>query len=298
MEDRDLLLSTLEALKRNSLGRKEHLLLKEDPTLLKKWFSPSRKTEEDLNRWEKEYSLIPFFSSWYPSSLKELPDFPLLLFAKGDISLLNKAPIVSIVGTRRPSIGGRILAFLLSSFLCRKGIVILSGVAQGIDEEAHRGALQGEGKTIGILPCGINRVSQKRKEISTLIEKKGLLLSEFLPDEHMRKYYPPLRNRLIARLSSFIILVDSPLKSGSLITAQYAIRYQVPVFAFSSSFLKQNQGALRLLEEKKAYDLSSFIKMQKDSLGSFSFLYQNSFFSLQIQEEIFSYPPIKDALKV
>jgi DNA processing protein len=165
----------------------------------------------------------------YPARLLELTDPPPVLFARGDLELLNR-PAVAIVGARRASGYGLGAARRLASGLAGAGVVVVSGMALGIDAAAHAGAL--DGGTIGVLGCGIDVVHPPRH--GALYEKvaaRGLLVSEFLPGDPALPYHFPQRNRLIAALALGVVVVEAAQKSGSLITAEHALDLGREVFA-------------------------------------------------------------------
>ena len=159
----------------------------------------------------------------YPERLTHLYDPPAGLYARGPASL-PPAGMIGIVGTRRATEYGRRMAHDLAFDLATVGCVVVSGLASGIDAAAHRGALAAGGTTIGVLGCGVDRVYPKiNRPLYASIAARGLLLSEYLPDETPRKHHFPQRNRIIAALSSALVVVQAGEKSGALITAGMAL---------------------------------------------------------------------------
>ncbi len=180
-----------------------------------------------------KYKLVNFDNNDYPESLKKIDNPPKKLYCAGDISLL-KSKMVAVVGSRKFTSYGREISGLVSRELARVGITVVSGMAYGIDAFAHEGAINVSGKTVAVLGTGINKVyPAANRGLMDKIYEEGLLISEFEPDFPGKKYTFPLRNRIISGLSSHVIIVEAGIKSGALITANYALEqgkeiYSVP----------------------------------------------------------------------
>ncbi len=145
-----------------------------------------------------------------------------MLWARGNVELLN-GPCVAIVGTRRATPYAERVARELGRTLARAGACVVSGMARGVDAEAHRGALDVNGATCAVLGTGVNLVYPKaHAELHAQIGERGLLLSELEPDDPAHGGSFPERNRIIAALSQLTIVVEAGVKSGALITARYA----------------------------------------------------------------------------
>lgn len=176
-------------------------------------------------------SLLLWPSRAYPSLLKELPDAPALLYLRGDASLFA-SPCVAIVGSRHPANINSRHAEAFARFLSCSGITIVSGMALGIDRHAHKGALEGIGKSIGVLGTGIDiRYPRSNDDLFAIMEKEGLLVSEFPPSAAPLPANFPVRNRLISGLSLGVAVIEAALRSGSLITARCALEQNREVFA-------------------------------------------------------------------
>lgn len=159
----------------------------------------------------------------YPDAFGEVAEPPYLLFAAGDPSLLERRA-VAIVGTRRPTDYGRAVARELGRELARRGYVIVSGMARGIDSVAHDAALAAGGGTIGILGHGIEGVyPRENRPLFGAVRERGLLITEFAPGERPKMGNFPRRNRLIAALAAGIVVVEMGLKSGAQHTVTYAL---------------------------------------------------------------------------
>jgi DNA processing protein len=184
-------------------------------------------------------SLISIRDVGYPPLLQEIFDPPLLLYVRGDISLLG-SPSVGIVGTRRPTAYGRAIAARLAGDLAVRGLVIVSGLARGIDSSAHQGCLEAGGKTIAVLGCGIDVVyPSENKKLFAAIAEKGLLISEFPLGAFPAPQNFPIRNRIISGLSLGLVVVEAAQYSGSLITARLAMEQNREVFGVPGSITNQ-----------------------------------------------------------
>ncbi len=199
---------------------------------------------------ENGVTVLPMTSPRYPQALLELTDPPPLIFLKGDLGLLD-GRAVAIVGSRRATVVGRRAAETLAGLLGGAGVTVVSGMALGIDGAAHRGALGAGGATVAVLGSGFG-VSYPRahKALSHEIAGKGLLVSEFLPDEPALPHHFPKRNRIIAALSQAVIVVEAGKKSGALITVDHGLDLGRDVLALPGSVENpQAEGTNALLRE-------------------------------------------------
>lgn len=171
--------------------------------------------------------------SSFPSSLREIVDPPKQLFILGNPSLIKKEVKVGVVGSRRVSSYGRSVTLRLARELAEQDIVIVSGLALGIDSIAHRAALEVKGKTIAVLPCGLDRVypASHTTLAKEILSNDGLLISEYPPGTNLQKYQFIARNRLISGLSDGVLITEAASKSGSLHTANFALDQGKQVFA-------------------------------------------------------------------
>lgn len=187
----------------------------------------------------------------YPALLREIADSPPLLFLKGDASLLA-LPQVAIVGSRHPSLTGKADAQAFARELAGMGFTITSGMASGIDASAHAGALRADGKTIAVLGTGADRAYPRENSrlYAEILERGGLIVSEFLPGTLPLPLHFPRRNRIISGLSLGVLVVEAAPESGSLITARLAAEQGRPVWALPGSrHHTQAQGCLLLIRE-------------------------------------------------
>ena len=168
----------------------------------------------------------------YPQLLREIYDPPPLLYVKGNAELLNRHSI-AIVGTRRPTPYGNQMAERLGRDLADRGLVIVSGLARGIDSSAHKGALSSSrGSTVGVLGCGIDVIYPKEnRKIFAEMEERGAIISEFPMGAFPGPQNFPIRNRVIAGMARGVVVVEGAQYSGSLITARLAMESSREVFA-------------------------------------------------------------------
>jgi DNA processing protein len=183
----------------------------------------------------------------YPHLLRQIYDPPPLLYARGNIELLDRHSI-AIVGARRPTPYGNQMAERLARDLAERGLVIVSGLARGIDSSAHKGALAStRGATIGVLGCGIDIVYPKEnKKIFAQMEERGAMISEFPLGTFPAPQNFPIRNRVIAGMALGVVVVEGAQYSGSLITARLAMEcnrevYGVPGNATQPTSFGPNQ---------------------------------------------------------
>ena len=162
----------------------------------------------------------------YPILLKEIFDPPQVLYAWGNLEILER-PLCAVVGTRRASAYGEAQAFRFAKELSERGVCVVSGLAFGIDKAAHLGALEGEGGTIAVVAQGIEELepSGHRGLAEKIVEKGGLILSEKACGEVYFKSHYLVRNRIIAGLCKGTLVIEAPFKSGARNTAKHALDY-------------------------------------------------------------------------
>jgi DNA processing protein len=168
----------------------------------------------------------------YPPQLAELHDPPSRLYLRGGPAGLLAKPSVAIVGARSCSPYGAQVAREVAQSLAAAGLVVVSGVARGVDAEAHRGALAAGGLTVAVLGCGIDRdYPRAHAELSRRIAENGLVVSEYPPGVEPSPWRFPARNRIIAGLAQATVVVEARERSGALITADFALELGREVFA-------------------------------------------------------------------
>ncbi len=200
---------------------------------------------------ENDIRILLICDENYPDVLKSIHDPPLVIFALGYISLLKENKVIGIVGARKASNMSINTAYSIARDLARNQLVIVSGLASGIDYYAHKGALDGKGGTIAVLGNGIDRTYPKSsRDMYELIEKEGLLISEFPLGTRPLKYNFPKRNRIISGLAKGILVVEASGRSGALITAGYALDQGREVMALPGrAGSKSFSGNNRLIKE-------------------------------------------------
>ena len=210
-----------------------------------------------LNIESRGIRVVTFCSDEYPEQFFNYPDKPLLLYCKGDLSLLNSV-CVGIVGTRKPTIYGRQVTEKFAKALASNGLTIVSGLADGVDAISHAGALAVGGKTIAVLGGGFDHIYPKRNfQLEKEIEQKGLVISEYAPHVDNSTWHFPLRNRIIAGLSKAVLITEASTKSGSMHTKNYCADYGIDVFAVpgeitsfassgTNSIIRSCQGTIAL----------------------------------------------------
>jgi DNA processing protein len=208
------------------------------------------RADEEMARLDKRgYSALSVADERFPRQLREISDPPLVLYYAGKIDTLD-APSVSIVGARKPTPYGRAVAEKLAYELSAKGVVVISGLARGIDSISHWGALRG-GKTIAVLGSGLERIYPKENQsLCERIVENGLVLSEYSLKAPPLKYHFPCRNRIISGLSIGTVVVEGTKRSGSLITARLALDENREVMAVPGNITSElSQGTNWLLQD-------------------------------------------------
>lgn len=190
----------------------------------------------------------------YPPLLFEIPDPPPVLYYQGQVELLaqcQRQPAVGIVGTRSPSEYGRRWTRRITAHLSRAGITVISGLADGIDREAHDSCLQHQGSTIAVLGTGVDVVYPRANlDLHRAIAQRGLLVSEHPPGTPPDRAHFPRRNRIIAGLSRITLVTEAPAKSGALITARLANDYGRDVYTLPGSLDNPRcRGCLELVNQ-------------------------------------------------
>jgi len=188
----------------------------------------------------------------YPAALLTLADAPPVLWAVGRLDALQ-APAVAVVGSRAPTPAGRQVAFALGRDLAAAGLVVVSGLARGIDGAAHEGALS-TGLTTAVLGCGVDRpYPPEHRPLAARVARSGVVVSEFPPATAPHAHHFPLRNRLISGLAAAVVVVEAADRSGSLITARWALEQGRDVLAVPGSVLSgRSRGCHALIRDGAA----------------------------------------------
>lgn len=233
----------------------------------------SKYKEEYERLKERNINIIYWGHRKYPSKLYNIYDPPTLLYVKGTVndSINSYNSNIAIVGSRKLSVYGREITDYFSKRLATSEINIVSGMARGIDSIAHMSTLKAGGYTVAVLGSGINvPYPQENTELYAMIEKKGAIISEYGLDVKPNPGYFPMRNRIISGLADGVLVVEAEKKSGSLITADYALEQGKQVYAVPGRLLDKNSEGTNNLIKAGAYlvthpnDILSDIKGKKE----------------------------------
>ncbi len=209
--------------------------------------------EEGLAAQKNGIQLLTYLDKLYPEKLKTISSAPALLYICGENheTILKQEYSVAIVGTRTPTPYGEAVTKKIVTELSKRDIVVISGMARGIDSLAHQTALDHQGMTIAVLGCGLDIVyPPENKELMRKIMKHGLILSECPPGTQPYKTYFPARNRIISGLSDCVAVMEASKKSGTMITAGYAGDQGRDLFAVPGSiFSTHSSGTNQLIQD-------------------------------------------------
>lgn len=187
-----------------------------------------------MNGWQ----VVPYDDPHYPERLRSIFNPPAVLYVDGELPDIDNSIVVGIVGTRRASDYAVKAADVMSRGIAERGAIVASGGALGVDTAAHNGAMLAGGKTIAVLGCGLGtKYLMENKPLRDAVVKNGALITEFQPFTPASKYTFPIRNRIISGISLGVLVVEASVKSGSLITANYALEQGRDVFALPCSIL-------------------------------------------------------------
>jgi len=216
-----------------------------------------------LDKWKVK--VITIKQEGYPILLKNIYDPPSIIYYRGNfIETVNSKKAIAIVGSRKATYYGKKIAREIASELASRNYIVISGLARGVDTNAHLGALDAEGETIAVLGCGLDRIyPAENKALADQISKTGSLISEFPIYTKPERGNFPRRNRLISGLSYGVLVVEAAAKSGALITADFALEQGREVFAVPGnihSFL--SNGCHNLIKQgaKLVNDYSDIIE--------------------------------------
>lgn len=202
---------------------------------------------------EKEIDIISIQDKNYPIKLKNIYDFPIVIYTKGDKSLLNNFSI-GIIGCRFCSKYGEKIAEKLSFDLSKKQVCIISGLARGIDTYAHLGCIKAKGKTIAVLGNGLDEIYPKENEkiAEKIIQTGGLIISEYTIGTKPLKQNFPARNRIISGLSNGIVVIEAKQRSGTFITVDCALEQGKDVFSVPGNITSIDSIGTNLLIKQGA----------------------------------------------
>lgn len=208
-----------------------------------------QQAEAKITRIKKQCQIISFFDQMYPQKLREIYRPPLILFAQGNLKLLQEN-VITIVGSRQATDYSQLVLNKIVPQLVKSNFVIASGLAMGVDVMAHSVTLNNGGKTIAVIGNGLNHFYPERNsQIQRQIINEGLVLSEYLPDTPPRPFRFPERNRILAGIANSVIVTEAKEKSGSLITANIALQENRNIYAVPGPINSQlSTGPNKLIE--------------------------------------------------
>lgn len=236
---------------------------------LKRKIYPKAKAEEEIMTAEiKKVRLITIEDEEYPYNLKQIEDAPPILYALGNTDLLQNDNMLAVVGSRNASLSARKLAEQISGEVAKQNIVIVSGMARGIDTAAHTGALKANGKTVAVVGTGVDVVYPKENEkLYQELAENGLILSEYPFHTQPQASNFPRRNRIVSGLSKGALVVEAGVQSGSLITAHQALEQGRDVYAVPGApYDGRSSGCNKLLK-----DGAVLVESAEDIIENFNF---------------------------
>ena len=210
-------------------------------------------------------------SADYPETLLDLYDPPPVLYVRGNIDLLKEDRTLAVVGTRTPTYDGKKTAHEFVKTIANEDVVIVSGLARGIDTIAHESTIQAGGRTIAVLGSGLNCMypAENIALSETIIETGGALISEMLPDEGPQKWSFPMRNRIIAALSKGVLIVEGKKTSGAMITAANALDLSRDIYAIPGSiYARLSEGPNHLIQNGAFPALSPWDILEAERWGT------------------------------
>lgn len=221
---------------------------------------------------DRDIYITTIYDEDYPTKLRQMTDNPLILYYKGDLSLVD-TPSLSVVGSRKPTGYGKMATNKIVRDVASAGVVIVSGLAYGVDSIAHRTALEVGGKTIAVLGSGFDHVyPSEHQSLADEIAAKGLLISEQRPKRSASKYLFPLRNRIIAALGDGVLITEASIKSGTIHTKDFALDYGRNVYAVPGNI---DSSASELTNEVIKTGQAACVTCGKDILADYEITCQS-----------------------
>ena len=243
--------------------------------------------EAELKKLKKQGIKLLFRSQFKSYSIGQISLAPVFLYVKGELNL--EKPLVAIIGSRKPSPYGKEVAKSFSQKFVELGVGVVSGLARGIDSIAHKSVVNANGYTIAVLGSGLDVIypAENKRLFDEILQKGGAIVSEFPLGTKPRKENFPMRNRIISGLSQGVLVVEAAQKSGTLITAKWALEQGKEVFAVPGNiFSPQSQGTHYLIKHgaipvTSAEEVCEFLGILKEETASSSKPQQE----LQLSEE-------------
>ncbi len=238
------------------------------------------------------YSILTFEDEEYPECLYNIYSPPAVLYVSGELPDIDNRLSIAIVGARRPREYGIRHSYNIAYNLSKAGVTVVSGGALGVDCASHRGALNAQGVTVCVLGCGINAdYLRDNAQMRRNITYKGAVISEYPPDTPPKSFHFPERNRIISALSDGVVIIEAGEKSGSLITANFALEQGKELFALmAAADSKFDLGSNKLIKEGCAIPITDY----KDIIRAFDNVYvTNSIDEYSATKEEIDVIPIK-----
>lgn len=211
---------------------------------------------------KNSWKVISYDHPDYPQRLREIINPPAVLYVDGEMPDIDNTVVIGIVGTRRASEYAVKVCEIMSKGIAECSALVVSGGALGIDSAAHSAAMAAGGKTVAVLGCGLGaNYLMQNKNLRERIKRNGALITEFPPFTPAAKHTFPLRNRIISGLSLGVLVVEAGVKSGSLITAKYALEQGRDVFAVPGSVLAQDFAGTNKLIDDGAYVVTQPVQL-------------------------------------
>lgn len=253
-----------------------------------------KKHIENINA--NDIKIITFKDENYPEYLKDIYDPPVILYMKGNLPKEEK--YLAVVGSRKATSYGLNMAEIISRELAKCDITVVSGMARGIDTFAHKGALSANGRTVAVLGCGLDIVYpyENKKLMGSIIEN-GACLSEFIPGTQPVAGNFPARNRIISGISMGVIVIEAGEKSGSLITANFALEQGREVFALPGNVISLNSAGTNKLIKEGAKMVTSLEDILEE-IGAYFKDNNNNSFTKKLKDDKLLKGLEKDEIKI
>lgn len=232
--------------------------------VLPKWsilWEPAQDTMQ--HHIDKQVIPIPITSERYPHFLKQISDAPAILYVKGNIAALNQTNSIAVVGTREPTQNGREVARKVAKYFAANGYVIISGLAKGIDTEAHEGALEARGKTIAVFGTPLDKIypAENKQLAKRICDEAGALVSELALGQQSLKVSFVRRDRIQSGLSLGIIPVQTKREGGTMHTVEFARKQQRLIFCprpvETEASAEEYEGIWYLIKEQGVQDFQA-----------------------------------------